>query len=128
MSFKYINKVIGIDGFEISVYDSLVGLTVMNFDVLLKNATLEQDLNGIICIKGDRLSVGFAYSYSKKVFLEDLEKEPDEAHIEIGQGYRSFSDRFNKIKKPYIEKGWYTVKATKLYKVILNKWKIILEQ
>lgn len=116
------NKVIGINERSIEIFENLDNLHINSFDDLIINAELNlHEVSGIVQIQGDKLKSGFAWQYR---FIEDLKNEPSIEHVEIRQGYRTLLDFFRRIKKPYIDRGYYRCKETKKYNCFLSKWKI----
>lgn len=90
-------------------------------DFALKNVKIKFKEDTTIEVTGEKIE--WSFSFNKK-FVEDLKHTPREEYIKFG--YRTISDFFNGIKKPYVKTGWYKLEETTPYHCLMSKWYVVL--
>ena len=90
-------------------------------DFALKNVTIKFKEDATIEVTGEKIEWAFTFD---KIFVEDLKNEPTDNYTKLG--YRTISDFFKGIKKPYVKMGWYKLKKTMPYHCLMSNWYVVL--
>jgi hypothetical protein len=103
----------------LELYENEPSTHLSNF--ALKNVTIKFKQDTIIEVTGEKIEWSFIFN---KKFVEDLKNTPNEKYTKLG--YRTISDFFKGIKKPYVKMGWYKNEKTSPYHCIMSKWFVVL--
>ncbi len=90
-------------------------------DFALKNVTIKFKEDTTIEVIGEKIEWSFTFN---KEFVEVLKDTPNEKYTKLG--YRTISDFFKGIKKPYVKMGWYKLEKTTPYHCLMSKWYVVL--
>ena len=103
----------------LEVYETEPSTHWRNF--ALKNVVIKFKEDTTIEVTGEKIEWSFSFN---KEFVEDLKNTPNEKYTKLG--YRTISDFFKGIKKPYVKMGWYKLEKTTPYHCLMSKWCVVL--
>jgi len=82
----------------------------------IEDVTIEIEGN-ILRIDAKLWNWGFL---TERTFVEDMENKPIKSHTKLG--YKSITDFFKGIKKPYVKSGWFIYEKLEPYKAEMSQW------